>query len=84
MYLVRLPDLLTANTFKRGHRIRMHVSTAFFPDFSRNLHTGELEATSSRTRTARVTIYHDRAHPSRLILPVIPSDVPRAAGEAKR
>jgi uncharacterized protein len=80
VYLLRLGDLLTANEFKRGHRIRATVSTTFFPNFSRNLHTGELETLSSRMRTARITIHHDRRYPSRLILPVIG----RAAGRGQR
>jgi putative CocE/NonD family hydrolase len=71
VYMLRLGDLLTANEFKKGHRIRMSISTTFFPHFSRNLHTGELETTGSRMRTARVTIHHDARYPSRLILPVM-------------
>jgi hypothetical protein len=71
IYLLRLNDLLMANTFKRGHRIRVAVMTTFFPNFSRNLHTGELESTSSRSRVAHVTVHHSIRHPSRLILPVL-------------
>src|SRR5205085_5108995 len=44
-YDVELPDLLTGNTFLKGHRIRVAVMASFFPDFSRNLQTGELEST---------------------------------------
>jgi hypothetical protein len=40
----------------------------FFPNFSRNLHTGDLEATSSRRQTATVRIHHDRDHPSQVVL----------------
>jgi hypothetical protein len=47
VYLLRLGDLLTANEFKKGHRIRVSVSATFFPHFSRNLHTGELELRTS-------------------------------------
>jgi putative CocE/NonD family hydrolase len=78
VYLLRLGDLLTANEFKKGDRIRVSISTTFFPHFSRNLHTGELETTSSRMRTARITIHHDARYPSRLILPVM-----RAANGAR-
>jgi hypothetical protein len=70
-YLVRLPEMLTGNAFGAGHRIRIHIMTSFFPHFSRNLHTGELETTSDRMRTATITVHHDRAHPSRLVLPVV-------------
>ena len=33
-YLLRVPDLITANTFKRGHRIRVQISGAFSPNLS--------------------------------------------------
>ena len=80
VYTIRLGDLLTANTFKRGHRIRVHVASTFFPHFSRNLHTGELETTHAEMRTARLTLHHDRQHPSLLVLSVPPRGVEQAAG----
>jgi putative CocE/NonD family hydrolase len=72
-YLVRIPEMYTGNTFRAGHRIRIHVMTSFFPHFSRNLHSGALETTSDDMRVARITVHHDREHPSRLVLPVIPA-----------
>lgn len=72
VYPLRLDNLITANTFKKGHRIRAYLSTTFFPHFSRNLHTGDLETTSARSRPARVTVHHDARYPSRIILPVLP------------
>jgi putative CocE/NonD family hydrolase len=71
VYLLRLPGLLTGNTFKKGHRIRVHLMSAFAPNYARNLQTGASETTSARTRSARITIHHDGRHPSRLILPVV-------------
>jgi putative CocE/NonD family hydrolase len=72
VYQIRLPDLFTANTFKRGHRLRAVVMTSFHPHFSTNLQTGELETTSSsRSRPGRITVHHSRQYPSRLILPVL-------------
>jgi hypothetical protein len=73
VYLLRLPGLLTGNTFRKGHRIRVHVMSSFAPNYARNLQTGASETASSRMRSARITIHHDGRHPSRLILPVIPS-----------
>lgn len=64
--------LLTSNTFLPGHRIRVQISGAFFPHFSRNLQTGESEITSSRAVAARIWVLHDSEHPSRIVLPVIP------------
>jgi putative CocE/NonD family hydrolase len=73
-YLLRVPEMFTGNSFRAGHRIRIHIMTSFFPHFSRNLHTGELETTTARMRTARITVHHGGAYASRLILPVVPTD----------
>ena len=72
IYKLRLDHLLTSNVFKKGHRIRAQISSTFSPHFSRNLHTGELETVSAKMRPARIRIYHDRRHASRLILPAVP------------
>ena len=58
VYQVRLGDLLTANTFKAGHKIRVVVSTAFVPDFE------------PMKQPYQLTIHHSDRYPSRLILPV--------------
>jgi putative CocE/NonD family hydrolase len=72
VYQLRLPGLVTANTFRKGHRIRAQISGAFFPHLSRNLQTGKLEAVSADTRAATITVHHDRRYASRLLLPVVP------------
>src|SRR5258708_1628714 len=43
IYRLELDRLLTSNVFKAGHRVRVQVSGAFFPHFSRNLQTGKSE-----------------------------------------
>ena len=73
VYRLTLGDLLTANTFKRGHKLRLTVMTTFAPHFSRNPQTGELESVSGESRTARITVFHNDLHPLRLILPVLPA-----------
>jgi uncharacterized protein len=70
IYEIRLDHLVTAHLFRKGHRVRVQVSSTFFPNFSRNLHTGEEEATSSRMHTATIRVHHDREHPSRISLHV--------------
>jgi putative CocE/NonD family hydrolase len=67
-----LDRMLTSNSFLAGHRLRVQISGAFFPHFSRNLQTGESEITSSAARVAHVRIFHDAEHPSRIVLPIIP------------
>jgi predicted acyl esterase len=60
VYTVRLGDLITGNTFKAGHRIRVVVSTAFAPDFEPS------------ARPFRLTVHHAERGQSVLILPVLP------------
>ena len=70
-YRLRLPHLITSSVFRQGHRIRVQISGAFFPHFSRNLQTGELESATSEARSATITIHHSATHPSRLVLPIV-------------
>ncbi len=70
VYALRVPTLMTANRFARGHRIRVQVSASFDPHLSRNLQTGESEVSSAASRTAAITIHHDASRPSRLLLPI--------------
>lgn len=62
----------TSNVFRAGHRIRLEVSSSNFPRFDRNLNTGESAATSAKWASATNTILHDAAHPSALLLSVVP------------
>lgn len=62
----------TSNVFKAGHRIRVYISSSNFPRFNRNLNTGEKTLGGVNMHEARQTIYHDAAHPSAIVLPVIP------------
>jgi hypothetical protein len=61
----------TSNVFLKAHRIRLEVSSSNFPRFDRNLNTGKDAATDATMVKATNTIYHDAAHPSALILPVV-------------
>ncbi|MDP4510190.1 CocE/NonD family hydrolase [Nonomuraea turcica] len=60
----------TAYLFKRGHRIRIQVSSGAFPRFARNPGTGRPRATAATLLTAHQEVYHDPEHPSAVILPV--------------
>ena len=61
----------TSNLFRRGHRIRLDVSSSDFPNFDRNHNTGGDDYAETTLVTARQTVYHDRQRPSRVVLPVI-------------
>ncbi len=63
----------TSYVFKRGHRIRLQVSSSNFPHYSRNPNTGRDPASETELKTAIQTIHHSADYPSRLILPVIDS-----------
>jgi putative CocE/NonD family hydrolase len=63
----------TAHRFKRGHRIRVQVSSGAFPRYARNPGTGEPPAGATRLVAADQEVYHDPAHPSAVILPVRPA-----------
>ncbi len=62
----------TSLIFNRGHRIAVHITSSNDPRFDPNPNTGKPPRADTETRVARNTIHHDRAHPSRLIVPVVP------------
>ena len=66
----------TANVFLPGHRVRLDIASSSFPRFDVNPQTGGDPATAGPddVAVARNTIAHDRAHPSRLMLPVVDRD----------
>jgi putative CocE/NonD family hydrolase len=68
---IRVDLWATAQRFKRGHRIRLQVSSGAHPRWNRNLGTGEDFATSTCLQAADQTVYHDTEHPSALLLPVV-------------
>ena len=63
----------TSNLFKKGHRIRLDVSSSNFPHFDVNPNTGAPEGQALTRQSARNTVYLDRARPSYLVLPIIPA-----------
>ena len=69
-YTIPLGD--TATVFRRGHRIRLEVSSSNFPHFDRNLNTGKPLGQDAEMLSATQTIFHDAAHPSYVELPVAP------------
>jgi putative CocE/NonD family hydrolase len=71
-YLLSIDLWATSNVFRNGHRLRLEVSSSNFPRFDRNLNTGNPAANSATWLQATNTILHDKAHPSALILPMVP------------
>ena len=64
---------VTGNVFKKGHRVRVEISSSNFPRFDRNLNTGNDIGGDTQIRPAQQTIYHNREYPSHILLPVIPA-----------
>ncbi len=72
MVKVRITLFPTANLFMPGHRIRLDISSSNFPKFDVNPNTGEPEGNALRKRVAVNTVFVDAAHPSRIVLPLLP------------
>ena len=64
---------VTGNVFRKGHSLRLEVSSSNFPRFDRNPNTGNTYGKDAETRVARQTVHHSRNYPSHLVLPVIPA-----------
>ena len=62
----------TATVFRRGHRIRLEVSSSNFPHFDRNLNTAADFGQGAELQPATQRVLHDDLHPSRLVLQVAP------------
>lgn len=62
----------TSNVFKKGHRIRVDISSSNFPRFDVNPNTGEPLQQHRRTVIATNTIYLGTEHPSHIVLPFVP------------
>jgi putative CocE/NonD family hydrolase len=63
----------TSNVFRRGHRLRLEISSSNFPRFDRNLNTGAPTATAIATAVADQAVFHGLRTPSRLVLPIVDS-----------
>jgi uncharacterized protein len=63
----------TAYRVKAGHRLRVQVAGGAFPRYARNMGTAEALGTATAGRAGRIEVFHDAAHPSHLVLPVLPT-----------
>jgi putative CocE/NonD family hydrolase len=69
---------VTSNVFRKGHRIRIEISSSNFPHFDRNLNTGKVVEDETEVRRANQVVYHDRNFHSYVSLPVIPANSTRS------
>ncbi|MEK6299661.1 MAG: CocE/NonD family hydrolase [Acidobacteriota bacterium] len=63
----------TSLIFNKGHRIAIHVTSSNDPRYDPNPNTGKKMRADDETRVATNAIHHDKHHPSRVLLPVVPS-----------
>jgi len=62
----------TCQLYRKGHRVRIEISSSAFPKYDRNLNTGEPLGQTARMQVAEQKIYHDREHPTYVVLPIVP------------
>ena len=75
IYEITIDLLGTANRFAEGHRIRLDISSSNFPFFDVNPNTGERPGHHTHTVKAINSIYHDAAHPSHVVLPIVSAEI---------
>jgi len=71
VFKITITPFATANLFKKGHRIRLDISSSNFPKFDVNPNTGEPEGTSRRKRVAVNTVFLQEDRPSVLKLQMV-------------
>ncbi len=71
VYKLELTPMATSNFFKKGHKIRIEVSSSNFPRFARNLNTGGRNYDETEGRIATNAIHHSAKYPSQIRLPMV-------------
>ena len=71
VYKVNMTPMSTSNYFKKGHQIRIEISSSNFPRFARNLNTGGNNYDETKSVIANNKIYHSKKHPSSITLPIV-------------
>lgn len=69
-YPIEVTGLATAAELAAGHRLRIEIASANFPNYERNLQTGGANFNEAQPQIARNRIWHDAKHVSYLVLPV--------------
>lgn len=73
VYEFTIEPFPTANVFKKGHRIRVDISSSNFPRFDVNPNTGEPLGKNRRMVTSDITLHHSATYPSHVVLPIAPA-----------
>ena len=76
---ITIEPMPTSNLFRKGHRIRLDISSSNFPRFDVNPNTGAPEGSAGPRQVAVNSLHLGGAHVSRVVLPVVGRPVDRAA-----
>jgi len=68
-FRIKLFDI--GHSFRCGHRIRVEITSSDVPYMAPNQNTGNPVATDTKWKIAHQTVFHTRAYPSSVILPVV-------------
>ncbi|MFC1864160.1 CocE/NonD family hydrolase [Thermodesulfobacteriota bacterium] len=68
-YIINLEAV--SQLFRKGHRIRIDISSSSFPEYDRNMNTGNNTGEDEQGIPAMQSIYHQSEYPSYINLPVI-------------
>jgi putative CocE/NonD family hydrolase len=71
VYQVDLTPMSTSNFFKKGHKIRIEISSSNFPRFARNLNTGGNNYDEKVAVVARNKVHHSEEYTSTIKLPIV-------------
>ena len=61
----------TSQLIKKGHRIRLEISSSNYTRLYRNPNTGNTIHNETKPEIATQTIYHGKSYPSHILLPLI-------------
>jgi hypothetical protein len=71
VYKISVDLWATSNVFKKGHVLRLEVSSSNFPRFDRNLNTGGNNYDESKAVVAHNQVHHSRQYASTVTLTVV-------------
>ncbi len=71
VYEINMTPMSTSNYFKKGHRIRIEISSSNFPRFTRNLNTGGNNFDEKESVIATNVIHHGGKYQSVIRLPIM-------------
>ena len=79
-YAICIEALPTSNLFKRGHALRIDISSSNFPRYDVNPNTGAAEGFSGPVKVARNTVFAQADAASHIVLPIVPLRDARVLG----